>query len=105
MVWVKRWFISAVALCLGAAGMARADAIVMSRAMKASTIAEFFIEENAIRVDLEIGVSDLEAFKNLMPDPLYEKLGHTPEPLKQRFVRFFREDLVLGTGQDAGLAW
>ena len=37
-------------------GPAFADAIVVSKAMDASTIAEIFIEEDAIRVELEIGV-------------------------------------------------
>jgi hypothetical protein len=85
------------------AGLIRADAIIMTRAMKASTIAEFFIEEDAVWVDLEIGAGDLEAFRNLMPDPLYEKLGHEPEPLERRFERFFREDLVLSPGDGPGL--
>ncbi len=75
--------------------LVQADAIVMTRAMKASTIAEFFIEEDRVRVELEIGVNDLDSFRNLMPDELYVKLGHDPEPLKKRFPRFHRQDLVL----------
>ncbi|MEE9291455.1 MAG: hypothetical protein V3U83_00860 [Acidobacteriota bacterium] len=98
MIWLKRLMIVVALSCTSAAGVPWADAIVMTRAMKASTIAEFFIEENAIRVDLEIGAGGLEAFKNLLPDPLYEKLGHAPEPLEKRFDRFFREDLVLSAG-------
>jgi hypothetical protein len=82
-------------LCLSV-GLLRADAIVMTMAMKASTIAEFFIENDRIRVELEIGVSELEAFRNLMPDPLYEKMGFESEPLKDRFTRFLSEDFVLG---------
>ena len=44
-----------------------ADAIVVTRAMKASTIAEIFIEEHTIRVELEIGIIDVPAFHNIMP--------------------------------------
>ena len=36
-----------------------ADAIVMTRAMTASTIVELFIEDDGIRLEMEIGVSDL----------------------------------------------
>jgi hypothetical protein len=64
--------------------------------MTASTIAEFFIEEQAASVELEIGVSDLQAFRNLMPDEIHERLGHEPAPLASRLPRFFAEDLVIG---------
>jgi len=39
---------------------ASADAIVVSRAMKASTIAEFFVDERGVRVEIEVGASDLD---------------------------------------------
>jgi hypothetical protein len=71
-----------------------ADAIVVTRAMTATTIAEVFIEEDSMRVDLEVGLADLDAFRNLLPDPLYERLGHEPEPLVRRVGRFFREDFM-----------
>ena len=74
--------------------MARADAIVVTKAMTASTITEIFISEDAIRVELEIGGRDLPAFRNLMPDAVYERMGHDPEPFLDRAVRFFGEDLV-----------
>ena len=90
-----RFLLVPLLLCI-AIGLLRADAIVMTMAMKASTIAEFFIEEDRIRVELEIGVSELEAFRNLLPDSLYEKMGFEPEPLKKRFARFLAEDFVLG---------
>jgi hypothetical protein len=87
-------------------GLVRADAIVMTRAMKATTIAEFFIEEDRVRVELEIGINDLAAFRNLMPDELYAKLGHDPESLEKRFPRFHRQDLVLERADGTALgAW
>jgi hypothetical protein len=72
-----------------------ADAIVISRAMLASTIAEVFVEESSVRVELEIGLADLPAFRNLVPDAVYERLGYEPEPLSQRLPRFFREDFAI----------
>ena len=52
------------------AGPARADAVIQTQAMRASTIAEFFVEEERVVAELEIGVSDLEAFRLLMPNEI-----------------------------------
>lgn len=75
--------------------IAWADAIVVTRAMTASTIAEIFIDEGMIRVELEIGVGDLNGFRNIMPDELHERLGHDPVRLSERIPRFFAEDWVI----------
>ena len=81
----------------------RADALVRTQAMLASTIAELYVEEEGVRVELEIGVDDLDVFRNLMPDELYEKLGHEPKPFAERGKLFFAEDLVLlGDGLKLG---
>jgi hypothetical protein len=50
------------------ADTARADALVITKAMQASTIAEIFIEPTQIRVEIEVGVDDLTAFANILPD-------------------------------------
>ncbi len=73
---------------------ASADAIIVSQAQAASTIAEVFVEERAIRVELEIAVPDLGGFRNLLPDELLERLEVQPEPLAERLPRFFSEDMV-----------
>ncbi len=70
-------------VCLAELRFARADAIIVSKAMTASTIAELFIEDGVIRVELEIGVKDLNALRNLLPDELYEGLGHAPQPFPE----------------------
>jgi hypothetical protein len=72
-----------------------ADAIVVSQAMFASTIAEYFVEEDHVRVELEIGGGDAAAFRNILPDALYEQLGFGSEPLRQRMERLFSEDLAI----------
>jgi len=74
---------------------AGADAVVRTQAMFASTIAEFFVEDGHIRVDLEIGPGDLETFRNLLSDEAAAELGQTAEPLAARLDRFFSEDLVI----------
>jgi hypothetical protein len=63
--------------------------------MLASTIAEIFIEEDSVVVELEVGAQDLEAFRNLLPDQLYERLGYEPEPWIDRLQRFVGEDFVV----------
>ena len=74
-----------------------ADAIIRSQAMYAGTIAEYYIQQDEIRVELEIGLQDLQNFRNLMPDEIYQEMGHTPRPLAERLVEFFSRDLVIAT--------
>jgi hypothetical protein len=71
------------------------DAIVRTQAMTASTIAEIFIEDEQIRVVLEIGEGDLSAFGNLLPDELIARLGLQPEPWAERLPRFFVESMPI----------
>ena len=70
------------------------DALMITKAMTATTVAEIFIEEEAIRVQLEIGVADLEGFQNLLPDEIRERMGLTAEPLAERLRTFFSMDLT-----------
>ncbi len=85
---------------LGFAGLLAAtavlsDALVITRAMLASTIAEIFVEEDSVVVELEIGAQDLQAFRNLLPDQLYERMGYEPEPWIDRLQRFVAEDFLV----------
>ena len=84
-------------------GGAEADAIVRSQAMHASTIAEYAIEEGGVSLDLEIGPGDIEAFANLLPDELYERLGGDPKPWSERLATFFENDLRIAVGEGAPL--
>jgi hypothetical protein len=54
-----------VAATLFAPTVALADAVVVTRAMKANTIAEAFVERDAITVELEVGQADREVFTAL----------------------------------------
>jgi hypothetical protein len=74
---------------------ASGDALVRTQAMSATTIAEYFIERDHIRLELEIGLADLDSFRNLVPDPIYEELGHPERPLAERLEDFFEHDLVI----------
>ena len=74
-------------------GVCMADAIIRSQAMFASTIAEYFVERDHIRLELEIGEPDITAFRNLLPDGIFEKLKFEAEGS-------FEERLALFTGRD-----
>jgi hypothetical protein len=66
-----------------------------TRAMLATSIAELFIEEDGVRVELEIGVDAIEAFGNLLPDAIYAKTGLPDAPIADRLHNFFVDDLVI----------
>lgn len=83
--------IAAVALHL-VAGVVFADALVVTRAMKASTIAEIFVDEEQIRVEIEVGAEDLKAFRNILPDELFERLTGETIPLQNRLQTFLDND-------------
>ncbi|MFC1797482.1 hypothetical protein ACFL1V_10375, partial [Pseudomonadota bacterium] len=72
-----------------------ADAIMVSRAMFASTIAEYFVEDEQIRVELEIGMADLQPLRNILPESIYSQLGHPPVSTKERLELFLGRDLAI----------
>jgi hypothetical protein len=74
---------------------AHADAIVWTQAMRAGTIAQFFVEQDRVRVELEIGAADLASFASLLPDELRERLGAPPSALAERLPRFFERELAI----------
>jgi len=73
----------------------QADAIMMSRAMTADNIAEFYIEKEYIRLELEINLNDIPAFKNLLPQEIYQDMEFGDEPFIERVQKFFEEDLIV----------
>ena len=72
-----------------------ADAIVRSTAMFADTIAEYFVETDHVRVELEIGEADIASFRNLLPGSIYQQLGYGDEPLEDRLQLFTSRDLAI----------
>jgi hypothetical protein len=77
------------------APLVAADALVRSQAMFATTIAEFYVAEEGVTVELEIGLADIGGFRNLLPDAIYEELGNEPRPLPERLAEFFARDLAI----------
>jgi len=74
---------------------AAADAIVRSTAMFADTIAEYYVEEEYVRLELEIGQADIASFRNLLPDQIYQQLGYGDEPLQDRLQLFMSQDMAV----------
>jgi hypothetical protein len=74
---LKGVFLAAILVIglVATAGRARGDAIFVTNAMKASTIAEISIDRKAVRVELEIASSDMEVFQDILPDKLFAALG------------------------------
>jgi len=75
-----------------------ADAIMRSQAMFADTIAEYYVEDDHLRLELEIGSNDVTAFRNLLPDALYQRLGYDDTPLKERLIEFVTNDMPVLVG-------
>jgi len=86
---------TAAILCWLPSRTASADAIVVTKAMTASTVMEIFVNQSEILVEVEIGVPDLLAFQNLLPDEIRTRIGFEAEPLAERLAKFFSEDFVI----------
>lgn len=68
--------------------------------MLASSIAEIYVEEDAVRLDLEMGLQDLGAFRSLLPDELHQRMGFGEAPFGDRLSRFLdREFVILADGE------
>ncbi|MEH6634171.1 MAG: hypothetical protein V7700_01575 [Halioglobus sp.] len=76
-----------------------ADALIRSEAMFAKTIAEIYVEEAGIRVELEVGLDDIGSFRNLLPDAIYEGMDFPSRPYAERLAEFFASDLVIAGDQ------
>jgi hypothetical protein len=68
---------------------------MVNQSAKASTIIEFYIDEQGVRAELEIGLDSVEGFKNILPDAIYQQLGYGQEALAQRQQHFFKQQLAL----------
>ena len=92
-----RWLALLIGLTPQAVG---ADAIIRTQAMFASTIAEIYVEEDAVRLDLEIGLQDLGAFRSLLPDEIHRRMGFGETGFEERLGRFLDAELrILANGE------
>jgi len=72
-----------------------ADAIMVTKAMTATTVMEIFVEEDEVRVEFEASVPDLVAFDSIFPDRFRVRMGQQSEPEEVLIERFFTEEFVI----------
>jgi hypothetical protein len=70
---------------------ARADWINLTGAQSAPNIAEIHVNDDHVRLVLEIYVKDLDKFIDLLPDDFLKQAGIEPHPLQERMRRFSTE--------------
>ena len=67
---------------------AKADWINLTGAQSAPNIAEIYVNDNYVRLVLEIYVGDLDKFIDLLPDDFFKQAEVKPPPLQERLKRF-----------------
>jgi hypothetical protein len=72
---------------------ALADWINLTGAQSAQNIAEIYVEDDHIRLVLEIYVGDLDKFVDLLPEDLMKTSGIKPPPIQERMKRFSEKRL------------
>ncbi len=70
---------------------ARADWINLTGAQSAPNIAEIHVNDDHIRVVLEIYIGDIDKFVDLLPDEWLRQSGVQPQPIEERMRRFSAE--------------
>ncbi|NQT37101.1 MAG: hypothetical protein HQ581_06410, partial [Planctomycetes bacterium] len=93
----KRCLLLALLAVCGSCAPAIADWINLSGAQHATNIAEIRINDDHVKVDLEIFVGDLMAFDRLIPDEFFEGTDIQRPPAADRLRAFAREDFQIKT--------
>ena len=87
--------ISALLCCCIVRNPAYADWISLSGAENAPNIAEIHINDDHVKVDLEIFVNDMVIFDRLIPDEFFKGSDIKRPPLAERMRRFSNEGLQI----------
>ena len=82
---------------------ANADWINLSGAQNAPNIAEIHINDDHVRIELEIFVNDMVTFDRLIPDKFFESSDIKRPPLADRMRQFSKEDLQIMADKDEKL--
>jgi hypothetical protein len=81
-------YLVVLAIVLSSPALSRADWINFSGAQSAPNIAEIYVEDDHVRLVLEIYVGDLDKFIDLLPNDFLKQADVKPPPLKERLKRF-----------------
>ena len=74
---------------------AYADAIIINKSMQSPTIAQYYVEQKSVRLELEIGLEDVDKFLELYPESLRALKGLPPEDFNIRTQRYLREKMMI----------
>jgi hypothetical protein len=85
---ILRFYLVILVIALGTPSLARADWINLTGAQSAPNIAEIHVQDDHIRLVLEIYIGDLDKFVDLLPDDFFKQAEVKPPPLKERLRRF-----------------
>ncbi len=92
---------SSLQILVSSGNPARADWMNLSGAETAPNIVEFVVEDNHVKVNLEIYIGDLETFGDLIPDDLLQSTAVDRPALKERLRRFASQTMqfITETGE------
>ena len=74
-MWMRSRVMMLALICACGAGRVAADALVVSKAMDASTILEAYLDEESLKIEAEVALGSIPVFADLLPDELHGKLG------------------------------
>jgi len=78
-------------------GAVHADWIMVNGSENAPTIAEIYVEDDHVKVVLEVYIGDLVVLGRILPDALFGERSAQREPERTRLRRFARQDFQLVT--------
>ena len=101
---MTRLFVSlSFLLCLGLDNPARADWMNLTGAETAPNIAEIYVENDRVKLVLEIYIGDLDTFHDLIPDDWLKDAEVNRPPLAERLRRFSSKTFRFVTDSGATL--
>ncbi len=101
---IRRLFSLPLIFCLGLGTSARADWMNLTGAETAPNIAEITIEDDRVRLVLEVYIGDLEAFHDLIPDDWLKDSDVERPALAERMRRFSSETFRFVTDSGEALS-
>jgi hypothetical protein len=93
MNYLKKIPLLLITFTLMTISSAEADWINLSGAQNAPNIAEIYINDDHVRIELEIFVNDMVAFDRLLPDEFFKGSNIRRAALEERLQQFSNEDL------------
>ncbi|NCF38417.1 MAG: hypothetical protein GWP56_18930 [Gammaproteobacteria bacterium] len=93
-----------LSILIGYGSVASADWINLTGAETSPNIAEIYVLHDRVRVNLEVFISELDKFEELLPDAWFADQVGTRPPLEQRMQTFATERLQILTDDGKRLA-